>query len=159
MKQAVLQAIFNRTTGHCHFCGDAISFERRGWAADLSGYWALDHVIQRHKGGRRGADNCLPACTRCNRLRWHRTGPALRELLELGHPRCGTDPMEVAYRETPTRASHEAAGNEPPTAPSGKTGRVRSPAFATPSRRLRLHSCRRAAWRKPLELCLLKMLR
>jgi len=84
MNQAQLRAIFNKTAGHCHFCGDEIIFERRGWALDLSGYWEIDHVIQRHKGGGRSPDNCLPACTRCNRLRWHRTGPALRELLELG---------------------------------------------------------------------------
>src|SRR2546425_10367866 len=84
MNQAELRAIFNRTGGHCHFCGDEIIFERRGWAVDLSGYWEVDNVIQRPQGGMRGADNCLPACTRCNRLRWHRTGPALRQLLELG---------------------------------------------------------------------------
>jgi hypothetical protein len=28
--------------------------------------------------------NCLPACTRCNRLRWHRQGEDVRELLFLG---------------------------------------------------------------------------
>jgi 5-methylcytosine-specific restriction endonuclease McrA len=84
MNEANLRGVFDKTTGHCHFCGDEITFEKHGWAADLSGYWELDHVIQRHKGGQRGSDNCLPACTRCNRLRWHRTGAALRELLELG---------------------------------------------------------------------------
>jgi hypothetical protein len=41
-------------------------------------------VIQRGKGGSRGPKNCLPACTPCNRLRWHRTGKQLRDLLLRG---------------------------------------------------------------------------
>ena len=34
--------------------------------------------------GSHSPENCLPACTRCNRLRWHRTGKDVRELLLLG---------------------------------------------------------------------------
>jgi 5-methylcytosine-specific restriction endonuclease McrA len=84
MTERQLKAIWARTAGHCHFCGDPVDFEKRGWAPQLDGYWEVDHVIQRGKGGQKGAENCLPACTRCNRLRWHRTGAAVRELLELG---------------------------------------------------------------------------
>ena len=84
MRENQLREIFDKTRGHCHFCGDPVVFERRGWAEDLTGYWEVDHVIQRGKGGSRGPENCLPACTRCNRLRWHRTGEAVRELLLLG---------------------------------------------------------------------------
>jgi 5-methylcytosine-specific restriction endonuclease McrA len=79
-----LRAIYDKTNGHCHFCGDPVEFEKRGWAENLAGYWEVDHVIQRGKGGKKSADNCLPACTRCNRLRWHRTGEAVRDLLFLG---------------------------------------------------------------------------
>ncbi len=80
-----LRRIWQKTEGHCHFCGDPVIFERRGWIdGDLSGYWEINHVIQRQKGGRVDADNCLPACTRCNRLRWHRKGEGIRELLFLG---------------------------------------------------------------------------
>jgi len=84
MTEATLRAIFAKTTGHCHFCGDPIVFENRGWVKNPHGHWEVDHVIQRHKGGLRGVENCLPACTRCNRLRWHRTGDGIRELLFLG---------------------------------------------------------------------------
>ena len=85
MNQKQLQQIWDKTQGHCHFCGDPVVFEWRGWVDDdLTGYWEVDHVIQRGKGGSVSADNCLPACTRCNRLRWHRTGEAVRELLLLG---------------------------------------------------------------------------
>ncbi len=79
-----LREIFDKTSGHCHFCGDPIKFDNRGWSETPDGHWEVDHVIQRDKGGAKNSENCLPACTRCNRLRWHRTGHALRNLLLLG---------------------------------------------------------------------------
>src|ERR1043166_5527521 len=85
MTKLQLREIWQKTKGHCHFCGDPVDFARRGWrAGDLTGYWEVDHVVQRDKGGSVLAENCLPACTRCNRLRWHRTGDQVRELLLLG---------------------------------------------------------------------------
>ena len=84
MNEQDLRAIFDKTCGHCHFCGDAITFENRGWSETPDGHWEVDHVIQRDKGGSKKSENCLPACTRCNRLRWHRTGDGIRELLLLG---------------------------------------------------------------------------
>src|ERR1700682_1073802 len=84
MREATLREIFDKTTGHCHFCGDPIVFENRGWTEKPDGHWEVDHVIQRHKGGATTTENSLPACTRCNRLRWHRTGAGLREVLLLG---------------------------------------------------------------------------
>ena len=85
MTQEELRSIWQKTEGHCHFCGDPVVFETRGWVdGDLTGYWEVDHVIQRQKGGSVEAYNCLPACTRCNRLRWHRKGEGIRELLFLG---------------------------------------------------------------------------
>jgi 5-methylcytosine-specific restriction endonuclease McrA len=79
-----LREIYDKTSGHCHFCGDPIKFKNRGWCENPNGHWEVDHVIQRGKGGAKASENCLPACTRCNRLRWHRTGDALRDLLLLG---------------------------------------------------------------------------
>ena len=85
MREKQLRQIWEKTQGHCHFCGDPIEFEKRGWReGDLTGYWEIDHVVQRGKGGDNSVDNYLPACTRCNRLRWHRTGEKIRELLLLG---------------------------------------------------------------------------
>jgi 5-methylcytosine-specific restriction endonuclease McrA len=85
MKDSQLHQIWKKTQGHCHFCGDSVEFEKRGWRdGDLTGYWEIDHVVQRGKGGNDSVDNYLPACTRCNRLRWHRTGEKIRELLLLG---------------------------------------------------------------------------
>src|SRR3989338_8265626 len=81
-----LRQVFDKTKGHCHFCGDPVVFEKYGLKNfdDALGVWEADHVIQRGKGGNKHADNCLPACYRCNHLRWHRTGDNIRELLYLG---------------------------------------------------------------------------
>jgi len=75
MREDYHYQIWEKTQGHCHFYGDKVDFEKRGWnEEDLKGYWEVDHVFQRGKGGNNAINNCLPDCTRCNRLRWHRTG-------------------------------------------------------------------------------------
>jgi 5-methylcytosine-specific restriction endonuclease McrA len=84
MREAELRRVFSRTGGHCHFCGDSLKFSKRGWASKFDGHWEVDHVIQKGKGGGKDSDNCLPACTRCNRLRWHRTAQNIQEVLFLG---------------------------------------------------------------------------
>lgn len=85
MTKGQLRAVWEKTGGHCHFCGDPVDFRRRGYRRErIDGSWEVDHVVQRAKGGAVKIENCLPACTRCNRLRWHRRGAALRQLLELG---------------------------------------------------------------------------
>ena len=85
MTKAQLRAVWEKTAGHCHFCGDPVDFQRRGYRPErIDGSWEVDHVVQRAKGGAMKIENCLPACTRCNRLRWHRRGAVLRHLLELG---------------------------------------------------------------------------
>jgi len=68
------------SSGKLAFCG-ILNIEA---AATPEGHWEVDHVIQKDKGGPKTAGNSLPACTRCNWLRWHRKGDALRELLLLG---------------------------------------------------------------------------
>ena len=46
MREKQLKEIFAKTDGHCHFCGDPVHFNKRGWAENLTGYWEVDHVIQ-----------------------------------------------------------------------------------------------------------------
>lgn len=85
MTETQLRQIWKKTNGHCHFCGDPVSLHKRGYRRTRAdGCWEVDHVIQRHKGGEGSIENFLPACTSCNRLRWHRRGAAIRELLVLG---------------------------------------------------------------------------
>jgi HNH endonuclease len=71
------KAIYAKTDGHCHFCGDPIRFEDRR-------SWVRDHVAQLQKGGPDTVENCLPACSRCNALRWMYAGNDLRDRFFLG---------------------------------------------------------------------------
>jgi len=82
----ILEIIFNKTKGHCHFCGDILIFKKYGCKniQDIKGSWEADHIIQKGKGGSQKAENCLPSCVKCNRLRWHREGSELQELVLLG---------------------------------------------------------------------------
>lgn len=83
--QNKLQAIFEKTRGCCHFCGDPLDFAKYDLRVENEiGSWNIDHVVQKDKGGSKDLENCLPACVECNRLRWNRTGANLREALFLG---------------------------------------------------------------------------
>jgi hypothetical protein len=62
MRESDLREIFDKTNGHCHFCGDPIEFGNRGWSEKPDEHWEKDHVIQRHKGRR-------PRKTACQRAR------------------------------------------------------------------------------------------
>ena len=86
IQNSKLKSVFEKTKGHCLFCGDPLIFEKYGMKKieDIDGAWEADHVIQRGKGGTKDLSNCLPACVKCNRLRWHRKGDNLRELIFLG---------------------------------------------------------------------------
>lgn len=82
-----LKQVFDKTKGHCHFCGDPIIFEKYGVKDrdDIKGAWEADHIIQKGKGGSKDLSNCLPACVDCNRLRWHYKGNSLRYRIRLGN--------------------------------------------------------------------------
>jgi len=84
MRESTMKEVFDMFDGHCHFCGDEIVLEKRGFTADMDGHWEADHVVMKKNGGSDRLDNLLPACTRCNRLRWGRSGQSLRLVLVLG---------------------------------------------------------------------------
>src|SRR5216683_6825436 len=84
MPTSPVRAIFDMFNEHCHFCGDKIEFNKRGFAPHMDGHWENDHIVQKQKGGSDKRDNLAPACTRCNRLRWGRSGRSLRQVLFLG---------------------------------------------------------------------------
>lgn len=84
MRESMMKEIFDMFDGHCHFCGDEIELNKRGWKVQMSGHWEADHVVQKKNGGSDSLHNLLPACTRCNRLRWGRSGRSLRRVLVLG---------------------------------------------------------------------------
>jgi 5-methylcytosine-specific restriction endonuclease McrA len=84
LSDSQLAEVFGRTKGHCHFCGDPLVFDGYGKADHAKGAWEIDHIIQKGKGGSKDSSNCLAACIKCNRLRWHRTGQEVRDLLIYG---------------------------------------------------------------------------
>lgn len=78
-----LRKVWEKTNGHCHFCGDPVEFENYGRTGGDEA-WVLDHIAQKGKGGSKDIENCLPACHVCNHLRWHRTGENIRMLMNIG---------------------------------------------------------------------------
>jgi len=86
MNERSRRAVFDKTGGHCHFCGDGLVFDDYGMKRKPypAGAWELDHVVQAAKGGASHPDNYLPACRECNHLRWHRRGADLRRVILLG---------------------------------------------------------------------------
>ena len=81
-----LLSVFNKTGGHCHFCGDSLVLKKYGMkgVGNLCGSWEADHIFQKGKGGNKNVTNCLPSCVNCKRLRWHRNGEDLRGLILFG---------------------------------------------------------------------------
>ena len=80
--------IFHKTGGRCHFCGDRLTFDKRGkWHGPDSGAWEADHIAQLGRSedaGRDTLDNYLPACSACNGLRWNRDGGDIRRVMRVG---------------------------------------------------------------------------
>jgi hypothetical protein len=49
MTEKQQRQIWDKTSGHCHFCGDPVDFEKRGWADDLA---ATGRSTTSFRGGR-----------------------------------------------------------------------------------------------------------
>jgi hypothetical protein len=87
MTESRYREIWDCTNGHCHFCGDPLTFELRGAVHGSGrGAWEADHVFQLGRDGKDVIKNYLPACWECNRGggRWFRSGSEVRELIRLG---------------------------------------------------------------------------
>lgn len=84
MIRTELKIIWDKTNGHCHFCGDALVLENYGKNKFIDGNWNVDHIFPRAKGGHNSVENYLPICGECNGLRWHRTGKQIQEVMRYG---------------------------------------------------------------------------
>jgi 5-methylcytosine-specific restriction endonuclease McrA len=61
-----LDAIFERTDGHCHICGKNLCRNNYGqWGR--KGAWEVEHSIPRSDGGSDRLNNLYPAHISCNR--------------------------------------------------------------------------------------------
>ncbi|MCC6457464.1 MAG: hypothetical protein IT328_21085 [Caldilineaceae bacterium] len=83
MNPKQLRQIWEKTGGHCHFCGDPLEFDKYA-GKEADGRWVLNRIAQKNKRDSDSVENCLAACARCSGLRWHRSGEELQELLYLG---------------------------------------------------------------------------
>ena len=77
-----LVRIFQKTSGHCHFCGDPLDFEKLGRKYPKG--WEKDHVIPKKRGGKRQQANLLPIHWRCNSLRRKQGFDRLKTLIRVG---------------------------------------------------------------------------
>jgi len=76
--------IWEKTDGHCHFCGKKLVFKNYGKNKLVVGNWYIDHIFPKSMGGKNETVNYLPICGECNRLKWHRTGKEIQELMKYG---------------------------------------------------------------------------
>ena len=74
-----LDAIFDRTDGHCHICGKRLS--RWNYASFGSrGAWEVEHSVARARGGHHHhLNNLYAACITCNRRKGALSTRAARE--------------------------------------------------------------------------------
>jgi 5-methylcytosine-specific restriction endonuclease McrA len=93
-ERKALVRIFEKTSGHCHFCGDPLDFEKVGRKYPKG--WEKDHIIPKKQGGTRRQDNLLPAHWRCNALRWARGFDKLKEVIRVGL--IGVEEMNIDER-------------------------------------------------------------
>ena len=61
-----LNAIYEKTDGHCHLCKKKIAWRNYG-VVDARGAWEVDHSRARANGGGHHLRNWMPACISCNR--------------------------------------------------------------------------------------------
>ncbi|OGA66050.1 MAG: hypothetical protein A3G83_10080 [Betaproteobacteria bacterium RIFCSPLOWO2_12_FULL_68_20] len=87
---ATRRAVFAKTNGHCHLCGEPMAFSNYG-NHGVRGAWEIDHSVPRSKGGTDHLNNLYAAHTVCNRAKQARSSASVRR--ENGHSR---PPMSAA---------------------------------------------------------------
>ncbi len=61
-----LRAIYDRTSGYCHLCGEKMAFTNYGQHGER-GAWEIEHSNPKARGGTDRANNLYAACIDCNR--------------------------------------------------------------------------------------------
>ena len=84
MNKSKLRIIWQKTVGHCHFCGKKLVFKAYGPKSGKRGKWQIEHVFPKIKGGVDSIENYLPVCRICNRLRWDWTGRKIQKIFQYG---------------------------------------------------------------------------
>ena len=84
MDKNKLTIIWNKTNGHCHFCGKKLLFSSYWSGSSKRGKWQVDHIYPKARGGQNSVENYLPICRTCNRLRWMWTGRKIQKVFQYG---------------------------------------------------------------------------
>jgi hypothetical protein len=95
-----LQAIFARTDGRCHLCGDRVFFSHYG-RLDTAGAWEVEHSLPRAAGGTDHGNNLYAAHPSCNRSKCDGSTRAARILNGLTRaPLCAAKKEAIRERNT-----------------------------------------------------------
>jgi len=68
----VLSEIFDKTDGHCYYCGKQLAWKNYG-KVGKRGAWEVDHSRAKSKGGSDYVRNLVPACVEDNRDKSNKT--------------------------------------------------------------------------------------
>ncbi|WP_157810308.1 HNH endonuclease [Vibrio sp. HA2012] len=68
-------AVWNKTNGHCGYCGTALDIE----PSPKPNSFTVDHVVPVSRGGKHDIDNLIPACRTCNGSKNTKTLSEFRE--------------------------------------------------------------------------------
>lgn len=67
MKSLTRQAVWNKTGGHCYYCGLALTPDEVDTIEGRYNSWMdADHLLPKAKGGLDTLENMVPACKACN---------------------------------------------------------------------------------------------
>lgn len=72
-KNELRRKVFDKTGGYCAYCGREL---------DLSGEWAIDHVVAKSRGGKNKLSNYLPSCHTCNIRKFNRNPSEFKEFIK-----------------------------------------------------------------------------
>jgi 5-methylcytosine-specific restriction endonuclease McrA len=83
-KLALKKAAWDKTGGHCYYCGCKLWDYTKDWRARPAhlAWLELDHIEAHSRGGDLSADNIVPSCNRCNSGKCDRGIEEYRAVLE-----------------------------------------------------------------------------
>lgn len=89
-----LSRIFEKTGGHCVFCGKQLSWKNYSISNGRGG-WEVDHSLPVSKGGTDHLNNLIPACIPCNRSKGTLTTRQYRRTIENSSTRRKENPLST----------------------------------------------------------------
>lgn len=97
-KEAIRAVVWEKTDGHCAYCGLALTPDSVGTMTGRYQSWMqVDHVMPRARGGSQLIENLMPSCQSCNATKRHKTLEEYRHYVSLrkaGWPRLTEDVVE-----------------------------------------------------------------